>query len=448
MAKPSHSAASEHSSMSSENSTTQQISQAITDLTLSGRESESASGASPRFNRHYNSRAQYPMRRSERLQGNLHGSADIDPRCGDDTSDPDFGHPRKRFKRDIPGTDDHHTEERQTRAAERHRELQGMQQIYQNENPQLVTIPSTSGKTFERLEQNRNDEISSRSPSIFSENRMLAVVIDNRSRSTSTSTNDKNVYHETNNWFQTPTTVKDSQETPTLIRRAHYETSSQNQPPPSSYQDSQPIVIGSDEDEILSPPRRARQVLPLEVKNSQENEGELTDAPMSLDSPEVYSPHPQDYNMSNHLNCDNMAPAICEHTEPQWRPHEEGTFYVGLGRLSVHTSPDTQFAKESPRYPPSVGDPYGKDMNGRREHRDPSSPPYSPPPPDVPETFPEPSNRTESYIPLPQTTIQDQQSHDDEFVCRVCGFLVQNHGQYKDKLWYDLSIGTKTDSHR
>lgn len=419
MAKSSHSAESSgYSSISSENSATQ-ISRQIVGLTLSGRESESTNGASPAAD-NYNSHVQHLTRRSERLQDNLNDRSGSSNAHRDDASDPDVGPPRKRLKSNIHEPDYHHTEEQQDMVTDRRIDGQDTPQIRRNGDSLSAAVSGAPNKTSERLEQDREDW--SRSSGIFSENRKLAVVIDNRSRSTSTSTSGRKGHQKLNNWFQTPTTIKGSQETPVLLSRTRHQTSLQNRPPPTSYQDSQPIVIGSDDDEIPSPPQCTHRVLPSEVKNSQEFEEELTDAPMSLDSTDVYSPLPQE----------RSASAAWGYAELPWRPEEENRLSVDPEILTVQRDPHAQ------QYP---GNPHGKDTNGNytsREYREPSSPPYSPPPPDVPETLLEPVNRAESYISPPRTTIQDDQStRDDGFVCRKCRFHTKNNGQYKDKLWYE-----------
>lgn len=383
MAKSSHSAESSgYSPLSSENSATQ-ITQGVTGLTLSGRESESTNEASPQTDT-YNS---HPTRRSERLLGNLDTRSGTDAHYEGGAFGPDIGPPRKRFKGNIP-----ESYYDQIGHAAKGR-IEGNQ--IGNSLP-AVALGTANG--------------TSRSSEIFSENRTLAVVIDNRSRSTSTSTNGRKGHQQTNNWLQTPT-VKDPQKTPVLISRTLYQAALRNQSPPI-YQDSQNIVIDSDNDETLSLPQRARQVFPPEIKNSQEFEDELTDAPMSLDSTEVYSPLPQ-----------------CGYAERPWVPDEEN-------RSSV--DPEGLLAQPDPYIQP----PNAKILedaishNTSQEYREPSSPPYSPPPPDLSEVSLEVVNREESCVSTPRTTAHDNQLvPDDGFVCRVCSFYIKNNGQYKDKLW-------------
>lgn len=385
MAKSSHSAESSgYSPLSSENSATQ-ITQGVTGLTLSGRESESTNEASPQADT-YNS---HPTRRSERLLGNLDNRKDTNAHY---EGGPDIGPPRKRFKGNIPEP----YYDRIGHAAK------GRIEGNQIGNSLPTAASGTANKT-------------SRSSDIFSGNRALAVVIDNRSRSTSTSTNGRKGYQQTNNWPQTPT-VKDPQKTPILISGTPYQATLRNQSP-STYQDGQPIVINSNNDENPSLPQRTHQIFPPGIKNSQELEDELTDAPMSLDSTEVYSPLPQS-----------------GYAERPWVPDEEEN------RSSV--DPEGVLAQPDPYIqPPRTILEDTISHNTSQEYREPSSPPYSPPPPDLPEASPELVNREESCISTPRMTTQDDRPiPDDGFVCRVCSFYIKNNGQYKDKLWYELNL--------
>lgn len=416
MTKLSHSA--ESSEYSSENSATQ-ISQQITDLTLSGRDSESTKGVNLQTDT-YNSHIQRPTRSFERLQGNPNSrSSSIDAHYNGGTFNSDGGPPRKRFKSNIAEPDGH-AKERGV-VADGHAEERDTQRIYQNENSLPTDTPGTPTKTSEILDRNWSG--------IFSENRKLAVVIDNRSRSTSTSTNGQKGH---NSWLQKPT-AKGPQETSVLLSRTRHQASLQNIPPPT-YQDYQPIIIDSDDDEALGLPQKTRQIFPLETKNPQELEEELTDAPMSLDSTEVYSPLPQECNNSDRLGHDGMTNAAWPQDETmgfaelQWRPPgEENRPAIEPGGL---------------RYSPDVENSHLKITNGHYtspEYREPSSPPYSPPPPDVsePEVPLEVVNSAGSYTPPPHAIIQDDQPiPDDGFVCRICTFYIENNGQYKDKLWY------------
>lgn len=413
MTKLSHSA--ESSEYSSENSATQ-ISQQITDLTLSGRESESTNGVNPQTDT-YNSHIQRPTRSFERLRGNPNSRSSIDAHYNGGTFNSDGGPPRKRFKSNITEPD-YHAEE-QGVVADGHVEERDTQQIYQNGNSLHTDTIGTPTKTSEILDRNWSG--------IFSENRKLAVVIDNRSRSTSTSTNGQKGH---NSWSQKPT-VKGSQETSVLLSRTRHQASLQNIPPPT-YQDCQPIIIDSDDDEAPGLPQKTHQIFPSETKPPQEFEEELTDAPMSLDSTEVYSPLPQECNIPDRLDHGGMTNAAWPQDESmgfaelQWRPPgEENRPTVEPGGL---------------RYSPDVENSHLKITNGHYispEYRESSSPPYSPPPPDVPEVPLELVNLAESYISPPHTTIQDDQPiPDDGFVCRICTFYIENNGQYKDKLWY------------
>lgn len=377
MAKSSHSAESSgYSPLSSENSATQ-ITQGVTGLTLSGRESESTNEASPQADTYYS----HPTRRSERLLSNLDNSSDTNA-----SYKGDIGPPRKRFKGNIPESYYDHIAHA----------TKGRIEGNQTGNSLPTAAPGTANKT-------------SKSSDIFSGNRALAVVIDNRSRSTSASTNGRKGHQQTNNWPQTPTTVKDSQKIPVLISRTPCQATLRNQSP-STYQDSQSIVIDLDNNETPSLPQRTHQIFPPEIKNPQELEDELTDAPMSLDSTEVYSPLPQS-----------------GYAERPWVPEEEEN------RSSV--DPDGVLAQPDPYIqPPST---ILEDMI-IQEYREPSSPPYSPPPPDLPEASPELVNREEPCVSTPRMTAQGNRPiPDDGFVCRVCSFYIKNNGQYKDKLWYE-----------
>lgn len=431
--KSSHSAESSgYSTLSSENSATQ-ITQKITSLKLSRRESESPNEVSPQADIYY-SRVQHPTRRSERLQDNLNNRSGINANYHGGAFDPDVGPPRKRLKGNIPEPDYHDIDEQQdVVTANRRIKGQGTQRIRQIGNPLPVATLGTSNRTIERLERDREDW--SRSPNIFSENRKLAVVIDNRSRSTSTSTNGRKGHQKTNNGLQTPT-VKDPQETPVFSSRTRYQASLRNQSLPTSYQDNQPIVIDSDDDEILSLPQRTSQIFPPGIRNSQEFEEELTDAPMSLDSTEAYSPLLQEQVILDCLTHDSTTNATSGYAELPWKPHEGSRASVDPEGLPVQ--PDS-CAK-----PPSVENPYPKDTNGHDTgpaYREPSSPPYSPPPPDSPETPPELVNPAESCASPPQTTTQDDRLvPGGGFVCRMCIFYIEDNGQYKDKLWYGSNL--------
>lgn len=422
--------------MSSENSATQ-ISRAITGLSLYTRESEDTGHSSPCVNQHCSSHTQSSTRNSEELYDNLPGQ-DIDPHYADGPFISDIGHPRKRFKSNIPELDHHHTEE-PSKAAVGHNEVWSAPQNHWNGNLRSAAA-GISSKRFGRLEQDLQYEGFSRSPSIFSENRTIAVVIDNRSRSTSTSTSGKKG-QDMNNLFQTPTTVKDLQETLAFVSGARYTTTSQKPPPPASYQDSRTIVTSPDEhNEFSSPPKQTRPLIFSEVKNSQEIEEELTDAPMSLDSTEIYSPAQGEHN-TNTMSLDNIVSSAWERSEALWRSlEEEGTRpSTDLGVSLTCRGPATPPGQGSPQYPPSVGDPHGKAVNGQhtsQEYRDMSSPPYSPPPPDIPDIAPELVNPPESHIPPSQSIIQDnRQTNVEWFTCKVCKFYIANNGQYKDKLW-------------
>lgn len=253
---------------------------------------------------------------------------------------------------------------------------------------------------------------------IFHGSQTFAVVIGGHSRSTSASADGKQSNHQGGHQdFGRSVAAKISHGTSECLTKRTSITSRSSPPPPA--------LTSCNED----PSFRKQARLPSEIKDSQEMDYELVDTQMSLDSLELHSPM-QGRTTHNYKVHSNMASETLGGTASYWGPHEQN------GPLSRYERPFPE--DSSPQYPPSVGD-RERNENERsinRECREESSPPYSPPPPNVDVSYEGPVKDL-THTPLPQITRQEETKNSDNWLpCVMCNFYIQNNGQYKNNIWY------------
>ncbi|RPB10524.1 hypothetical protein P167DRAFT_576129 [Morchella conica CCBAS932] len=259
---------------------------------------------------------------------------------------------------------------------------------------------------------------------IFHGSQTFAVVIGSRSRSTSASADGKQNNHQGGHQdFGHAVAARISQGTSERLTKRTSITS-RSSPPPAA-------LTSYNED--LSVLKQAR--LPSEIKDSQEMDYELVDAQMSLDSADLHSPM-QERTMHNYQVHNNMASETLGRTTPYWGTHEQNGPFSRYERPSSYDNPRPPPEDNSPQYSPSVGDRERNEAERsiNREYREASSPPYSPPPPDVDVLYEGPVKDL-THMPLPQTTQQEQPKNSDNwFSCVMCNFYIQNNGQYKNNI--------------
>lgn len=274
----------------------------------------------------------------------------------------------------------------------------------------------------------------SRSANVFSGSRKLAVVIDNRSRSGSASTNG----YQGEGWNHTPPAVKDPREDVVLIPHSKLRQTL-NLPNPQEFSqpsaDQSPFLEGANGStfhRILKRPRSTP-----EVPDSQERERDSRGNPTTLEPLEGYRDGRNSWQPAN--GCRSL-PSECPGQQARGRAAEDLRHARLQGRSNGNYPFDTHSNEEPPRSRPSSSSHKGKETVERptTERTGAPSPHYSPPPPDAGanESLSHRHNETDhlaSRLPVVQTR---SSSVDSVVSCRRCGSDIAISNSKRANIWY------------
>jgi len=276
----------------------------------------------------------------------------------------------------------------------------------------------------------------SRSATVFSGSRKLAVVIDNRSRSGSASTNG----YQGEAWNRTPPAVKDPRDDVTPIPHSKLRQTLSSPAPQEFLQpsaDQSPFPEGANGSTL----RRRRLKRPrssLEVPDSQEEleQGSIGD-PINLEPLKDYRDR---RNPRQPANGSRSLPSECPGKQAQGRAAGDSRHERLQRRLNRTHPPDTRSNEGSPRSRPSSSSYKGKETVEcpTTERTGVPSPHYSPPPPDAGAngSLSHHDNETDRLSPRLQAARARSSSVDSMLSCRRCGSDITIFNNKRADIWY------------
>ncbi|KAG0642306.1 hypothetical protein HOY80DRAFT_650158 [Tuber brumale] len=261
----------------------------------------------------------------------------------------------------------------------------------------------------------------SRSANVFPGSRKLAVVIDNRSRSRSASTNG---YQE--GWNRTSPAIKDPRDDATTIPHSKLRRAV-NSPTPQEFSqssaDQRSFLECANGSSALRRRRLKRPPSVSEVPDSEEErERDLTGGPMALEPLEGYR---DGCNSRQPTNGYRPLPSTSPGQQPQDRTAGGSWHEISQRQFNGNEPSDAHSNGGPPLFRPSSSPHRGKEVVERTtsERTSVSSPHYSPPPPDTGanDSLSHRHNETDRLAPRSQVVWARSSSVDSVVSCRRCG---------------------------
>jgi len=273
----------------------------------------------------------------------------------------------------------------------------------------------------------------SRSANVFSGSRKLAVVIDNRSRSGSASTNG----YQGEVWNRTPPAAKDPRDDVTPIPHSKLRLVLSSPAPQEFSQPSanqSPFLEGANGSAL----RRRRLKRPRSSPEVADSQEELERG--SIGEPVTIEPLKDRRDPWQPANGCRSLPSECPGKQAEGRTAGDSRHERLQRRFNRNYPPDTHSNKESPRSRPGSSSYKGRETAEfpATERTGVPSPHYSPPPPDAGAngSLSYRHNETDRLAPKLQVVRARSSSVDSTLPCRRCGSDIAIFNNKRADVWY------------